>query len=144
MIGDQFALIYVSVVCEDEPGGCAAAWVKEMGTMGTAVKIGIGMLAVILLLSCAWAYHSHTPLRGDVQQAVRVSIRWSHRLNFAYVSASVHARPRDSPHTIPVAIRCAIRSGSGIWLWVVEIIEVWKVLNVSPIVSFVGSSNEYY
>ncbi len=29
---------------------------------------------------------------------------------------SLHARPRDSPHTIPVAIRCAIRSGSGMWL----------------------------
>jgi len=64
MIGDQFALIYVSIVCEDEPGGCAAARVKEMGTMGTAVKIGIGMLAVILLLSCAWTYHSHPPYEG--------------------------------------------------------------------------------
>lgn len=51
------------------------------------------------------------PLRGGRTAAVRVSISRSHRLNFTYASASVHVCPRDSPHTIPVAIRCEARFG---------------------------------
>jgi len=34
--------------------------VKEVESMRTLTKLGIGMLAVILLLACVWMYHTHS------------------------------------------------------------------------------------
>ncbi len=48
----------------------------------------------------------------------------------ARMGDAVYACPRDSPHTMPVAIRCATRSGSGMWLWVVEICTILAASSV--------------
>jgi len=47
--------------------------VKEVGRMRTLTKLGIGMLAVITLLSCAWMPHKLTELSGGQRQRVAIA-----------------------------------------------------------------------
>jgi len=56
--------------------------------MRTLAKLGIGLLAVILLLSCAWMYHTHSMYEKTYRSEYRYEV--TVRTDFALHNATFY------------------------------------------------------